>query len=73
VSDNDSEFDEEDEDYVSEHDLEVLGEQSGTVESTGSVSGGTEAPVKKVKIILTEKEEKFAKQFKPASSKIDKE
>jgi hypothetical protein len=33
-----------------------------TVCSTDTVSGGTEAPVKNVKIILTEEEEKFDKQ-----------
>jgi hypothetical protein len=33
----------------------------------------TEAPAKKAKIMLTEEEEKFAKQFQPVVSKIDKE
>jgi hypothetical protein len=47
VSDNDSESDEEDEDYVSEHDLEVRGEQSGTEDSTYDTSGGTEATAKR--------------------------
>ena len=49
-------------------DLEILGEQSGTVDSTHVVSGGTEVSTKKAKIILTEEEERvyttlsFAKQ-----------
>ena len=40
VSDNDSERDGEDDDNVSENDLEIVGEQSGTTDSTHSVSGG---------------------------------
>ena len=63
--DNDSECDRKEEDDVSDNDLEILGEQSGksdTTNSTGDSSGGTEAPVKNVKIILTEEEEKFDKQ-----------
>ena len=48
-------------------------EQSGTADSTGATSGGTEAPAKKAKITLTEEEENFAKKFRPAASKIDKE
>jgi hypothetical protein len=43
--------------------LQIVGEQSGTVDSTDASSGGTEAPDKKAKITLTEQEEKFAKQF----------
>ena len=49
-----------------------MGEQSGTTDSTRTASGGNEAPTKKAKIMLTEEEEKFAKQFQPAPSKIDK-
>ncbi len=63
---------EEDDDY-SENDLEIVLEQSGTVDSAGAASGGTESPVKKAKITLTEEEENFAKKFRPPASKIDKE
>ena len=58
VSDNEGERDgeedggEEDDDY-SDNDLEIVLEQSGTANSTGAASGGTEAPVKKVKITLS--------------------
>ena len=53
--------------------MEIVLEQSGTADSTGAASGGTEAPAKKAKITLTEEEENLAKQFRPAASKIDKE
>ena len=78
VSDNEGERDgeedggEEDDDD-SGNDLEIVLELSGTADSTGTASGGTEAPTKKVKITLTEEEENFAKKFHPAASKIDKE
>ena len=72
VSDNDSERDGEDDDNVSENDLEIVGEQSGTADSTRAASGGNEAPVEKTKIILTEEEEKFTEQFQHAASKMDK-
>jgi len=49
--------------------LLIVGKQSGTPDSTGAPSAGTEAPVKKAKITLTEDQEKFAKQFHPAVSK----
>ena len=49
-----------------------MGEQSGTADSTRAASGGNEAPAKKAKITLTEVQEAFAQQFKPAASKIDK-
>ena len=49
-----------------------MGEQSGTVDSIHSVSGGNEAPAKKSKIMMTEEEENFAKQFQPVASKMDK-
>ena len=55
-SDNDSERDGEEEDDAFDNDLEILGEQSGTVDvtnSTGDASGGTETPVKKSKTMLT--------------------
>ena len=61
-----------DDDNVSENDLEIVGEQSGTTDSTRTVSEGNEASVKKTKIMLTEEEEKFAEQFHPVESKIDK-
>jgi hypothetical protein len=60
-------------DDYSENDLEIVLEQSGTVDSAGAASGGTESPAKKAKITLTEEEENFAKKFRPAASKIDKE
>ncbi len=51
MSDNDSDRDAEEEDDASDNDLEILGEQSGTVHvtnSTGDPSGGTETcPIKK--------------------------
>ncbi len=51
--------------------MEIVGEQSGTVDSTGASSAGTEAPAKKAKITLTAEQEEFAKKFHPAASKID--
>jgi hypothetical protein len=78
VSDNAGESDgeedgaEEDDNY-SENVLEIVLEQSGTADSGGAASGGTESPDKKVKITLTEEEENFAKKFRPSVSKIDKE
>ena len=72
VSDNDSECDGEDDDSVSENDLEIVGEQSGPVDSTLDASGGNEVPDKKAKITLTEEQETFTQQFNPVSSKIDK-
>ena len=75
MSDNDSERDAEEEDDASDNDLEILGEQSGTADttnSTGDASGGTEAPAKKVKTILTQDQETFTKMFSTAQSKIDK-
>ena len=63
---------------MSENDLEITGEPSHTVEepcttnSTGAASGETEAPAKKAKIMLTEKQQAFVKMFQPAASKIDK-
>ena len=74
MSDNDSERDAEEEDDASDNDLEILGEQSGTADATNSTcdsSGGTEAPAKKAKTMLTQDQETFAKMFSPASSKID--
>jgi hypothetical protein len=52
----------------------ILGEQSDTVDvsgntiSTDTASEGTEAPAKKTKIMLTEKEQAFASLFQPAGS-----
>ena len=54
-SDRDGEEDDAD------NDLLIVGEQSGTTDSTDASSAGTEAPVKKAKITLTEEQEKFAK------------
>ncbi len=52
MSDNDSDRDGEEEDDVSNNDLEILGEQSGTADSTCAASGGTEALVKKDSQVL---------------------
>jgi hypothetical protein len=74
LSDNDSERDGQEEDDVSDNDLEILGEQSVTADttnSTGDASGGTESPVKKTKTILTEDQGTFAKMFLPTPSKIN--
>ena len=73
VSDNDSERDGEEDDNVSENDLEIVGEQSCTPDSTGDSSAGSEVMVKKTKITLTEEQERFVKQCHPTVSKIDKE
>jgi len=70
-AENESERDGEDDDD-SDDDLEIVGEESGTADSTGASSAGTEAPAKKAKITLTAEQEKFAKQFHPAASKIDR-
>ncbi len=51
--------------------MEIVGEPSGTADSTAASSAGTEAPVKKAKITLTAEQEEFAKKFHPAPSKID--
>ena len=72
VSDNDSECGGEEDNNVSDNDLEMVGDQSGTVDSTDDESGGTETPVKKTKITLTEEQERFDQQFQPVVSKIDK-
>jgi hypothetical protein len=70
-AENESEGDREEDDDDSYDDLEIVGEQSSTADSTGASSGGTEAPAKKAKITLTAEEEEFAKKFHPAASKID--
>ena len=49
--DGDEDGGEEDDDD-SDNDLEIVLEQSGTVDSTDDASGGTEAPAKKAKITL---------------------
>ena len=77
VSDNEGERDGdedggEEDDEDSDNDLQIVLEQSGTADSAGAASGGTESPAKKAKITLTEEEENFAKQFRPTASKIDK-
>jgi hypothetical protein len=69
-AENESESDGEDDDD-SDDDLEIVGEESGTADSTGASSAGNETPAKKAKITLTAEEQKFAKQFHPAASKID--
>jgi hypothetical protein len=71
-AENESERDGEEDDDDSDDDLEIVGEQSGTADSTGASSAGTEAPAKKAKITLTAEQEKFAKQFRPPASKIDR-
>ena len=52
--------------------MEIVGEQSGTTDSTRTVSEGNEASVKKTKIMMTEEEQEFAKMFSTDVSKIDK-
>ena len=54
------------------HDLSTVGHMRRSAGSHTSERAGTEAPAKKAKITLTEEQEKFAKQFHPAASKIDK-
>jgi hypothetical protein len=71
-SENEIERDGEEDDDDSDNDLQIVGEQSCTVDSTGASSAGTEAPAKKTKITLTEEQERFAKQFHPAASTIDR-
>ena len=80
VSDNEGERDgeedggEEDDDD-SDNDLEIVLEQSGTTDSTGDASGGTEAPAKKAKITLTEEEETLQRSsvlLRPKSTKSGK-
>ncbi len=66
VSDNDSDGEEEDD--VSDNDLEILGEQSGTEDTTNKTddaSGGTETTAKKAKIMMTEQEQTFVKELDP--------
>ncbi len=58
-AEHESERDGEDDDD-SDDDLEIVGEESGTADSTGASSAGTEAPAKKTKITLTAEQEKFA-------------
>ena len=58
LSDNVSDRDGEEEDDISDNDLDILGEQSGTVDTTNSTdrdtgSGGTESPAKKTKMLMT--------------------
>jgi hypothetical protein len=69
-AENESESDGEDDDD-SDDDLEIVGEESGTADSTGASSAGTETPDKKAKITLTTEQQKFAKQFHASASKID--
>ncbi len=69
---NESDRDGEEDDDDSDDDLQIVGEQSGTADSTGASSAGTEAPAKKAKITLTEEQERFAKLFLrvPVASKV---
>ncbi len=69
-AENESERDGEEDDDDSDDDLQIVGEHSGTADSTGASSAGTEAPAKKAKITLTEEQERFAKQFLPDASKV---
>jgi len=72
VESDESDLEGEQDDDDSHDDLLIVGEQSGTADSTGASSAGTEAPAKKAKTTLTAEQEEFAKQFHPAASKIDK-
>ena len=71
-SENESERDGEEDDDDSHDDCQIVLEQSGTADSTGASSAGTKAPAKKANMTLTTEQEKFAKQFHPAASKIDR-
>jgi hypothetical protein len=71
VESDESDLEGEEDDDDSDDDLLIVGEQSGTADSTGASSAGTEAPSKKAKMTFTAEREKFAKQFHPAASKID--
>ncbi len=71
-AENESECDREEDDDDSDDDLEIVSEQSGTADSTGASSAGTDTPAKKAKITLTAEQEEFAKKFHPAASKIDR-
>ena len=51
---------------------QIMSAQSGTTDSTDVVSEGTESPVKKTKIMLTEEKESLVKKFQSAVSKIEK-
>ena len=63
---------------MSENDLEIMGEESHTVEEAGNTnstdasSGGTETPAKKAEVMLTPEHQAFVHKFKPAVSKMDK-
>ena len=71
VSDNDSEGGGEENNKVSDNDLEMVGEQSGTTDSTGDASGGTEASDRKTKITFNEEPERFVQQRKNRGDPID--
>jgi hypothetical protein len=58
-AENESERDGEEDDDDSDDDLQIV-----------ASSAGTEAPAKKAKMTLTEEQERFAKQFLPAASKV---
>ena len=58
-AENESERDGEEDDDDSDDDLQIV-----------ASSTGTEAPAKKAKMTLTEEQERFAKQFLPAASKV---
>jgi hypothetical protein len=72
MSENEIECDGEDDDNDSDNDMQIVGQQSCTTDSTGDSLSETETPDKKSKITLTEEQERFAKQFHPVTSKIDK-
>jgi len=61
VESDESDLEGEEDDDDSDDDFLIVGEQSGTEDSTDASSAGTEAPVKKAKITLTVEQEKFAK------------
>ena len=61
VESDESDLEGEEDDDDSDDDFLIVGEQSGTEDSTDASSEGTEAPVKKAKITLTVEQEKFAK------------
>ena len=63
---------------MSENYLEILGEQSDTVDTVGNTNstddqrGGTEASDKKAKIMMTEKEQSFESLFIKVNDKMSR-
>jgi hypothetical protein len=62
VESDESDLEGEEDDDDLDDDLLIVGEQTGTVDSTDASSSGTEPPAKKTKITLTVDQDKFAKR-----------